>query len=330
MHSTEIAERGVGGLAPFPSGTGELIRSGADVVYVAEDLYFRLFRMMLVLLAAASAWSVWARLGDSQRGSLVLTAIYAGCGVALSVVGFAMGWRAYAWLRRDRIHQLTPAFVGAIMMLSDGPHSASWWMAFALLFVMASVSSTSLTVVGAALAAAAYICGTLVDGSPLIYQGDTGNVIGAAMLIVNALVARSVLEAFGSFVMRLHRLEAQISEAEQVPRRVPNLESSRPDPVSMPGQRRRSPARWRSVLTARQLEVAFLVRDGLHQDEIAACLSISRRQVERLLEQARARSGAASTGELIAMLVRGKLVPPLPSDWPPAGPEELAPRSRRL
>jgi len=313
MHSTQIAKRGAGRIAPAPYGAGELIRSGADVVYIAEDLYFRLFRMMLVLLVAASVWSVWARLADSQRGSLVLTVIYAGCGVALSVLGFALGWRAYAWLRRDRLHQLTPAFVGAIMLLTDGPHSAAWWVAFALLFVMASVSSTSLTVAGAALAAAAYIAGTLLKGSPLIYQGDTGNVIGAAMLIVNAFVARLVGEAFGSFIMRLHRLDAQIREAERAPFRVPNLAGSPAGPTAAVSERgcgAWSPARWGSLLTARQLEVSFLVRDGLHQDEIAACLSISRRQVERLLEQARTRSGAATTGELIAMLVRDQLVPP--------------------
>ena len=84
------------------------------------------------------------------------------------------------------------------------------------------------------------------------------------------------------------------------------------------------------MLTARQLEEAFLVRDGLHQDEIAACLSISRRQVERLLQQARERSGAATTSELVAMLVRSQFVPP-PRDgiWCEepidlSGPDDLA------
>jgi DNA-binding CsgD family transcriptional regulator len=312
--SAELLPGAVRGAAAAPvAATWGVIRCGADVVYVAEDLYYRLFRMMLVLLVAASAWSVWARLADAQRGDLILTTVYATLGAAMAAAGFVLGWRAYAWLRYDRIRQFAPAFVAIVMLLTDGPHSATWWMAFALIFVMASVSSTSLTVLGALCAAAAYIAGTLVYGSPLIYRGDTGNVIGAAMLIVNAIVARSVGEAFGSFIMRLHRLEAQITQAPGVPRRVRNLASSpapAPEPDGVASTKPRSKrGEW---LTARQLEVAFLVRDGLHQDEIASCLSISRRQVERLLEQARERTGAATTGELIAMLVRRQFVPPTP------------------
>ncbi len=49
--------------------------------------------------------------------------------------------------------------------------------------------------------------------------------------------------------------------------------------------------------------MALLVRDGLNQSEAAACLGISRRQVERLLGEARARAGAATTSHLMAMLV---------------------------
>jgi len=332
--SNEIAAVAGKAMLPSPISTGgEVLRSGADVVYAAEDLYFRLFRMMLVLLAAASAWSVWARLADAQRGSLILTAVYAGCGFGLSAVGLALGWRAYAWLRYSRIRQLTPAIVAVIMLLTDGPHSPTWWMAFALLFVMASISSTSLTLLGAVLAAGAYIGGTLLRGSPLVYRGDTGNLIGAAMLIINALAARSIGEAFGSFVMRLHRLEAEIRDTERVPKKVRNMMSEPRDAVAATSasNAHKSPrGGWRAVLTARQLEVAFLVRDGLYQDEIAACLSISRRQVERLLQQARERSGAATTSELVAMLVRSQFVPP-PRDgiWCEepidlSGPDDLA------
>jgi DNA-binding CsgD family transcriptional regulator len=62
-------------------------------------------------------------------------------------------------------------------------------------------------------------------------------------------------------------------------------------------------------LTARQLEVVVLLRDGLRQDEIARCLSISPRQVERLVADARARVKATTTAALVAMLVQDGLVP---------------------
>jgi len=52
-----------------------------------------------------------------------------------------------------------------------------------------------------------------------------------------------------------------------------------------------------------------LARDGLRQTEIAACLGISTRQVERLLSEARTRSGAATTSQLVAMLVADGIAP---------------------
>jgi DNA-binding CsgD family transcriptional regulator len=67
-----------------------------------------------------------------------------------------------------------------------------------------------------------------------------------------------------------------------------------------------------SRLTTRQLEVTLLLRDGLRQTEIAACLGISVRQVERLLASARERVDAATTTQLVAMLATGALGPRRP------------------
>ncbi len=297
---------------PTVEADGFLIRCGADLVYVAEDLYVRLFVLTLVLLAVCSGWSVWARLADSQRGSLALTIVLAGFGLAAALAGIIKRRAAYGWLRRTRVRQTLPAVAAIVMMLADGPHSATWWMAFALLFVMASVSSTSMTVLAAVLAAAAYCGGTLLYDNPLVYRGDTSNLVGAAMLVVNALVARAVAESFGVFVLRLHRLELELAEPPPGPLKVENL-ARRPAPSAVtadtPPRVPRARLSARSLLTARQLEVLLLVRDGLHHDEIASCLSVSRRQVERLVEQARSRVGAATTSELVGMLVDGRLVP---------------------
>ncbi len=209
--SSEVA-RTIGPRPPAAGAGGFLIRCGADLVYVAEDLYVRLFVLTLVLLAVCSGWSVWARLADSQRGSLALTVVFAGFGLAASLAGIVKRRAAYGWLRRTRVRQSLPAVAAIVMMLADGPHSATWWIAFALLFVMASVSSTSMTVLAAVLAAAAYCGGTLLYDNPLVYRGDTSNLVGAAMLVVNALVARAVAESFGVFVLRLHRLELKLTE----------------------------------------------------------------------------------------------------------------------
>ena len=56
----------------------------------------------------------------------------------------------------------------------------------------------------------------------------------------------------------------------------------------------REPREPTTRLTARQLEALLLARDGLMQAEIASCMGISSRQVERLLHDARERVGAAA------------------------------------
>lgn len=58
-------------------------------------------------------------------------------------------------------------------------------------------------------------------------------------------------------------------------------------------------------LTARQLEVATLLRHGLRHAEIAAVLGISPRQVARLSAQARERADARTTYHLVALLAAG-------------------------
>ena len=65
-----------------------------------------------------------------------------------------------------------------------------------------------------------------------------------------------------------------------------------------------------SDLTPRQLEVVLLLRDGLQQPEVAEVLSISRRQVERHVAEARERTGARTAAELVARVVRDGLDPP--------------------
>ena len=62
-----------------------------------------------------------------------------------------------------------------------------------------------------------------------------------------------------------------------------------------------------SRLTARQLEVALLLRGGLRYAEIAERLGITPRQVARLAGQARERASAGTSSHLVAMLAQGRL-----------------------
>ena len=62
-----------------------------------------------------------------------------------------------------------------------------------------------------------------------------------------------------------------------------------------------------STLTARQLEVALLLRGGLRYAEIAERLGITPRQVARLAGQARERASAGTSSHLVALLAQGRL-----------------------
>lgn len=68
-------------------------------------------------------------------------------------------------------------------------------------------------------------------------------------------------------------------------------------------------------LTPREREVVDLVAAGSTQKAVAARLGIGRRQVERLLEQARAKKGARSTTHLCVVVNGGN---PLLSDGRPS------------
>jgi DNA-binding CsgD family transcriptional regulator len=284
------------------------------MVHLVEELHVRLFALTLVLLGASGAVSVLLAQTDPREHVGVLAVLFAALAILSSVLGLARRRPLYRWLRHNRAHQLAPALIAATIVLADGPYSPSWWIALALLFTVAAVSDTRFTLAGAILTALAYTAGTLLRGASLLPGGDGEYLTVIGGLIVNPLIALAVAETFARFVLRLHRLQQDIAEDRLPPLHVTAVtaptqagEPPAEQPAARPRRRLALP-RGTSTLTARQLEVVLLARDGLRQAEIAACLGISARQVERHLEQARRRAKAATTSQLVAMLVSGRLV----------------------
>jgi DNA-binding CsgD family transcriptional regulator len=295
------------------SGTASrvLIRRGADLVYLTEELYLRLFILTLLLTAIGCALSVWFAVIGS-RTSLALTSVIAALALALAILGLARPRPCYRWLRHSQLRQLSPAALAIIAVLCNGPDSPSWWVALPLLWVIAAVSSTTLSIAAATVTAGAYLVGTALGGEPLVHNGDAEILAAAVALPANILIGRLVAEVFARFVLRLHQLECQAAvPAPPRPVRVVAGASiagsaAMPRPVPAGTQKRR----WSLAhLTSRELEALLLVRDGLLQTEIALALGVSTRQVERLLASARSRTGTTTTSQLVAKLVTEQLAP---------------------
>ena len=300
-----------------------LITRGADLVVLAEELYLRLFVLALAFVLVSGMLSIW--FGAGSAAPLAVTLPFSLAVGVFAVAGLLRPRRVYGWLRYARWRQLAPAVLSALAMVPTGPDSPLWWPALALVILVTSISSLRLSLLAAVLNAAGYVAGTVVGGEAIIRGGEAGILAGAVGFVAYTLVGSFVCEAFARFVLGFARLERATSMGE--PRRVSSIVLDDPpaprdapgdDLASGHGVARRPPAPLRrtvtapaarSPLTPRQLEVALLVRDGLNQSEAAASLGISRRQVERLLGEARNRAGASTTSHLVAMLVNAGLAP---------------------
>jgi DNA-binding CsgD family transcriptional regulator len=301
---------------------GRLIRRGADLVVLAEELYLRLFILALAFVLVSGVLSIWFGVGSAAPLSVTLPFSLA-VGV-FAVAGLLRPRPVYGWLRYSRARQLAPAILSALAMVPTGPDSPLWWPALALVILVTAISSLRLSLLAAGLNAAGYVAGTIVGGGAIIRGGQAGILAGAVGFIAYTLVGSFVCEAFARFVLGFAHLE-QVTTGE--PQRVSSIVlDDPPAPRDAHGggpeagdEVQRRPAAWSrptvtapaagSPLTPRQLEVALLIRDGLNQSEAAASLGISRRQVERLLAEARERAGALTTSHLVAMLVNAGLAP---------------------
>ncbi len=280
---------------------------GAELVHLAEELYLRMFAIACALVIGGSALALCFATLD--RGSPAPTTVAGvAAAVAFAIAGLTRSRELYRVLRSRTALQLAPAALGALVVLIDGPESECWWIALPLLWVVATLSSTPLALAAAGATATAFVGGTLLGGQALAGAGDLGVLPATFALPAYTLVGRVLVDGFAGLV--LGRYRRALEPARLAPIRVQAFVS--PGPARRPGRaapatRARGRLRPASRLTARQLEVTLLLRDGLRQVEVAACLGISVRQVERLLAGARERVGATTTTQLVAMLAAGAL-----------------------
>jgi DNA-binding CsgD family transcriptional regulator len=304
---------------------GDLVASGAELVALSERFYGGAFvgAIGFVGLAALTAL-VLLPAREFAPGTPVAGAFAATGLVAVAAVPAA--WRArevYCALRRRPQLQLALVVVAAALIAYPTMSSGLWWPSCAILMALALVASLRRALAYCLLVLAANLAGHLAAGD----LGDTHAVDIIGLWIGYPLWIVAVATVADRLVAQVLRLNAPPppDAAREQPRRVPAWSPGPPGAPAAPAadvavttaagagpppaaeDERRDVTTRR--LTARQLQVVALLADGLRQREVASCLSISERQVQRHIADSVSRLGLRNAYELAAVAVSEGIVP---------------------
>ncbi len=317
-----VAAPGKSARAPgSPAGrpSHELAVRGAELVAVAERFYGAAFVAALLLVGiSALAALVLLPVRPFAPGAPVTAAAVA-AGAIAAAVPLAARFSAplYVALRRRPQLQAGLVLVAAALVAHPQLSSELWWPSCAIVMALATVAPAlrALTYCVPVLCAslAGHVLGGRLGDTPAV--AIVGLWIGFPMLVATAAV---VTDRLVVHLMRsLSRAPAE-ERPSPPPRRVrasrPPRSSARPEPAAAsvksdrrealaPVVRERARPTAGDRLSARQLQVAVLHADGLRQREIAACLSISERQVQRHIADAVAVLGLRNAYDLAATVV---------------------------
>lgn len=293
-----------------------LLRCGADVVELGEQLQVRLFRVVLCGVTGSGIISI-ALLPPALWPRTLPAAGIAAIVSAGAVMALRWPKPVLLAVRHRVLGQCAPGVIGALLLLV-GPSTSSswspsplWFLALAGIFLTAVVGTTRQAVATSLLAAGLCLTATFVHAGSSFPSHDVRAASFAFELVLDGVATRGVIAGLTRFVLELNRFQTPAADVPP-PLKVPNVTDAVPTRATRGRAVRRIRGllpHARSRLTVRQLEVVLLLRDGLRQGEIAACLAISKRQVERHLADAQRRVAAKTPAELVAMLVQGGLAP---------------------
>jgi DNA-binding CsgD family transcriptional regulator len=285
----------------------DLVRCGAELVALSERFYGGVFvgASVFVGLAALAALALLPLRTTGPLEHVTPALVIAVLLVALVPLAVWRAGATYRLLRRHPIVELALVLAAAALIVYP-LRSELWWPSCALLMLLATFVPVRRAIayclaVLAANLAAHVVAGDLDETPPVA-------VIGLWIGYLSWTAAFGLVsDRLAAYVLRLN--------ARRAPRR--------PPPLRVPAQREAEATNLHSQplplvtgppsrldrLTARQLQVVALLADGLRYREVAACLAISVRQVERHVAHAIARLGVSSAYELVAVAIREGLVP---------------------
>lgn len=291
-----------GALEPRPGGAG-LVRSGAELVELSER-FFRGIFVACVLFVGFSCLAALVLLPwrDSDAGYTTPTVPVVGALLLATPVAVARAQHLHRALLHSVAAQSLLVALAAVLVCYP-LRSELWWPSCALVMLLATVVGVQRGLLAALLVLVANLAAHLVAGD--LDETPAVSVIGLWIGFGFWTAAFALIpDRLTAYVLRLNALHGAAAAGERAPLRVRATvigDEPAAHPPAEEGALRR--------LTARQLQVVALLADGLRYEEVAACLAISRRQVERHVRLACDRLGVRTTAQLVARAVALGLVP---------------------
>ena len=299
----------------------DLVRCGAELVALSERFYRGMFRLALIvvgLAALASLALVPFRQYPSGSGPSLGVVLAPSLLALATPLALWHGPQLYGLLvRRPQVQFAGVLVAAALVALIPPLNSALWWPSCAILMLLATLVSLRRAwfyclVVLAANLAAHVANGDLHKTAPVAIIGLW---IGYPFW---ATVFSVITDRMAGYLLQLNAIRAEPSSrpvrvaAWTTEASVSPAAEGEPGVASTPAK---ADVEVLDGLTARQLQVVALLADGLRYREIAACLAISERQVERHVANAVSRLGVRSVNQLVAAAVAARMVPN-PSQFP--------------
>ena len=290
--------------------TGGPLR-GPELVQVSEDYYGGVFLGAIVFVSLASIFALALMPTRNSAPSSLPPVTVALAALIVVAAPFALRYAAPLYRLLRRRPRLELVIVAAAAALVAYPlRSELWWPSCGLLMLLAMLAPLP--------RALAYCFAVLLANLVAhVVAGDLDETPAVAIIgLWIGLVFWTTM--FGVITDRLasEALRSNMPDDEDAPAGPVRVQAtvevqqpaadvggtSRPVPVV-------DPARIANRLTARQLQVAVLIASGVRYRDIAACLSISERQVQRHVGDATRRLRVKTTEELAAAIVALGIVP---------------------
>jgi DNA-binding NarL/FixJ family response regulator len=299
-----------------------LVGNGRELAFLAERFYQGVFAMSAAGTAGVAVL-VGIVFAPLEPGHLMLVTAGAAAVEAL-LAGLVVRHRRriYVRLRTRPAGLLVIASVGGLLLAASNPRAGPLALPTSLtLGLAAAAANLRWTTACAGILGIAELVGDQVWGDPIFSLTNAiaaNQIIGAVSYLVWALVAAVAVDRLARFVLRLNRAVA--TQPPEPPVRVASKLGEEPAarhgaPLALPrpaleeGAKLDLSSEVSRRLTARQLQVAVLLRDGLRHEEIARALAITERTVRRHAADAIKRLGVANARELVAVLVAAAIVP---------------------